>query len=276
MIEILPIVEKNLTQKAKNNNRDYSYFHASEWDKCHRKIAYEYYESKGYITLDGSSIKVSPLKERVYDVGHSAHFRWKGYLEETGALMGKWECLNHIAHKNIPRIFGCEEKLGVLKPNSCSCGYTKFRYHELSFLDDETMWGGSVDAILDLSLLNTGIPLDERYLVVDFKTINPMQYKTLTQPMSEHDTQMQIYLYLTNLKYGKFIYEDKWTQGVKEFLVTRDEAKLSIKKDQAYRLKYLVTHTNNQGKRVLPERAYESRANSNCLQCKYRSNCWRV
>lgn len=316
MISILQLVEENLVNKAKNNNRDYSYFHASEWEKCHRKIAYEYYEAKKLIETDDSALKISPQLERIFDCGHYMHDRWRSYLEQTGALLGVWKCSN-LAHKVILRkkikdnggrlannddrseedyldgVFGKKHKLGILRPEKCDCGCTSFEYHEVGFYDEETMWGGHVDSILDVGLLDKEAKEDEKKIavgfsafppkdwglnkvVIDFKTMNPYKFAKLTEPLPEHKTQMQIYLYLSGLKYGKFIYEDKALQGVKEFLIVRDDNLLEVKIDQAKRLKFIVTHENKNGSRVLPKRAYSSRAHEECLRCKYRANCWKV
>jgi len=157
-------------------------------------------------------------------------------------------------------------------------------------------WGGHVDAIIDITkwpnadlgeytpesipdeekLILVAFPQEEnRFFVVDFKSMNPYSFKDLKQPKPEHLTQMQIYLYLSGLKYGKFIYENKGDQGVKEFLVERDDALLEVKKEEAVMLKHRVTHTNSQGKHVLPPRGYETRGHTKCLQCKYRGHCWK-
>lgn len=309
MINILPIVDAYLTRRAKENDRDYSYFHASEWEKCHRKIAYEYYESKKYITVDQNAVKVDPQLQRIFDNGHYTHDRWKTYLEATGALMGVWQCTN-TAHSESPifdkavkdsrteddfnkGIFGKNSKLGILKPTVCDCGWTDFKYNEVGFFDEETNWGGHVDGILDLSILDkltstepnkymivqssVFYPEDwgKNQVVVDFKTMNPFQFKKLSEPLPYHITQMQIYLYLSGLKYGKFIYEDKAVQSVKEYLVTRDDNFLAIKKAEAVDLKHIVTHTNENGKRVLPLRGFQDKSCEDCLRCKYRGNCWR-
>ncbi len=286
LINILPFVNKYLVDKARNNPRDFSYFHASEWDRCHRKISYEYYEAMGYITVDGSSLKIDPQLERIFDNGTWTHLRWGEYLTATGALMGRWKCTN----TGCLDVHGQHEKLGILKPDKCICGKTEFKYEEVSFRDEETMWGGSVDAIVDISALDADSLGDQKYLavsmesfspeewgtrlVIDYKTMNPYKFRKLEEPLPEHKTQMQIYLYLSGLKYGKFLYEDKAFQEVKEFDVIRDDQLLVVKKAEALHLKHVVTHTNAQGKRVLPPRAHEYRTHEDCKRCKYRGNCW--
>lgn len=292
-ISIVDAVNRELQNKAINEfeslDRDYTYFHASEWDKCHRQIAYHYYYAKGWISVDRSSLKIDPVSQRIFDNGHWMHDRWRLYLEKSGALMGVWVC------EKCNTKHGDKEKLGVLKPSHCNiCDHEKIHYEEISLFNEETWWGGHVDAVIDVELFrkyqlnlafNGNIPenyqgtetnsYEDKYLLVDFKTINPRSYNDLTAPMSDHITQMQIYLFLTGLKYGKFIYEDKWTQNTKEYLVVRDDNLIAVKKEESFNLKYTLTHTNSQGLRVLPARAYQERTHRNCLQCQFRGHCWK-
>ena len=88
MISLTDIVNRHLIGRSKNDHRDYSYFHASEWDGCHRKIAYEYYEEKKIL----QSIQQSshdPKLLRIFDNGHSMHDRYKKYFESTATLYGR-------------------------------------------------------------------------------------------------------------------------------------------------------------------------------------------
>lgn len=62
-------VEKHLGEKARNNDRSYNHFHPSQWDVCHRQIAYAYYEEIGAIKTDSSVMKVDPQLERIFDNG---------------------------------------------------------------------------------------------------------------------------------------------------------------------------------------------------------------
>lgn len=280
IINIVEIVNKNLIKKAKNNDRDYTHFHPSEWDGCKRKIAYEYYESRGYITVDESALKIDPQLERIFGNGHSLHDRWKSYLLDTGALMGVWKCEYCKLH-STKTLFGEGTKTGCLKPEKCNvCGFKFFEYHEIGLFDEATMWGGHVDAVLDQCILslvygsNVKLEEDEKKIAVDFKSMNSYEFATLEAPKPKHLTQMNIYLYLTGLKYGKFIYEDKNSQSVKEFLVVRDDEMLRIKKEEAFVLKKTVTSLNVHGKRALPIRAFDSITHKECKSCKYRGDCW--
>lgn len=286
IVNLLDIVNKRLTDNAvaavENKERDYTHFHPSEWDNCKRKIAYAYYEAMGFIEIDLAALKVDPRSERIFDNGHSMHDRWRKYMSWTNALLGRWMCLNHTAHKT-PKIHGLEEKLGIPKPSICDCGASEFEYVEVGFLDPETLWGGHVDAIIDNEIagITAGYEKiqcsdEERFLVVDFKTMNDYEFRRLEDPKPQHNTQMQIYLYLSGLKYGKFLYENKNNQETKEFLVPRDDRLLEVKKAEALSLKSLVETPNSKGGRSLPKRGYDSKTCWQCRQCKFRADCWDV
>ena len=275
------------SEAFKQKERDYGYFHASSWDKCHRQQAYHYYHAKGFIDLDDSSLErvIDPVLERIFDNGHSLHARWRVYFERSGAMLGCWKC------NACQALYGQNKKLGILRPSCCEkCGAADLHYQEVGFRDDETMWGGHVDAVIDvakyrkyqLSFINsTEMPQQEitnsedKYIVVDFKSMNPRQFRTLEGPLPDHITQMQIYLYLSGLRYGKFVYEDKATQNVKEFLVTRDDNLLAVKKEEAIWLKFVVTNVDDKGARKLPTRAYKERTHRECVRCKFRGHCWK-
>lgn len=201
------------------------------------------------------------------------HARWRDYFTAAmpQRLRGKWLCLNFMGHDK-PKIYGEDDTLGITKPESCECGCTRLQYEELGFYDEETNWGGHVDAILEISAYNGD---GTEFMVVDFKSMNPFEFKRLAAPKPMHKTQMQIYLYLSGLKLGRLLYEDKGTQGVKEFDVPRDDNFLAIKKEEAMLLKHRINHLNSNGQRVLPPRAFISAGQRECLQCKFRAHCWK-
>lgn len=274
-ISVVKTVEAQLVQDILSNDRDYSYFHPSEWDDCHKKLAYLYYEYKGAITVSQDAIKIDPVLQRIFDNGHFMHDRWRGYVEKTGMLRGRWMCENIFVHEK-PMIYGLDSKWGVFCPEKCECGSTKFLYQEVGFYDEKTMWGGHVDAILDTKGRTNKDPSPEDLIVVDFKSIHPFSYSKLSEPLEKHMTQMQIYLYLSGIPLGKFLYESKGDQKVKEYDVPADKSFIEPKIEEAKEMKYIVLNTNSRGKLVLPRRDKEhsTRAHKECVECKFRANCW--
>ena len=275
-INLEQIIDQVLTKKSQNNDRDYSHFHPSEFGQCHRKLVYKYYEAKGICSAsEPSASLIDPQLQRIFDNGHALHARLGQNLEATGLLRGVWEC------KKCHKTFGKKEKLGIRKPPKCNeCECIKFHYHEVGFYDEETMLGGHVDAILDFRGHEDEIPEDasevDSQMVVDFKSIRSEAFRRLSAPRDTHVTQMQVYLYLSGLKFGKFLYENKNDQSFREFLILRDDSFVDNLVVKAKELKNIVLNTNSQGKWTLPIRAHKKNNAKECVECPFRSHCWEL
>ncbi|MHA2279369.1 MAG: PD-(D/E)XK nuclease family protein [Promethearchaeota archaeon] len=197
-----------------------------------------------------------------------------------------WSC------RNCGTIYGKDEKLGIHKPKECSHCNEKyssvlpvpsFRYHEVGFHDEETMLGGHVDAILDLrgqEINGELIPEDadeaDSHLIVDFKSIRAEAFRRLVAAKDSHFTQMQVYLYLSKVRFGKLLYENKNDQMFREFLIARDEAFIKQQVVAAKLLKRIVGNTNSEGKRTLPPRGHKKDNTKECVECPFRSHCWAL
>lgn len=274
-INVEKLVDEVIVARTKQNVRDYSYFHSSEWHKCHRRTVYEYYKSQGHITVDVPLPVVNTGLQKIFDNGHYLHDRCRAYLEGTSSLKGWWVCVNFSKHPDRAKVYGENEKLGIHRPSECECGCKKFGYREVRFLCEETNWGGSVDAIIDCSSYISGVlPVEDTHLIIDFKSINMFQFAKLIGPKPEHYSQMQIYFYLSGLKYGKFVYENKNTQEWTEFLVVRDDEWIAKESYKAKELKYITQTLNAKGQRVLPPRPYAEMADE-CLECSFSKLCWK-
>jgi len=252
-------INRVLTKKSENNDRDYSYFHPSEFSQCHRKIVYKCYESQGVCDAsEPNAGRIDPQLQRIFDCGHHLHFRLGKNMEETGLLKGRWACLM------CGKRYGEEQKLGVHKPNICtedSCVSERFKYVEKAFRDEDTLLGGRVDAILDLRgqevngvMIAPDAPEEDSHIIVDYKSIRGEAFRKLISPKPEHFTQMQIYLFLSGLNAGKFLYECKNSQAFREFLVIRDHEFIKTQVEAAKQLKKIVTGSNSEGRRTLPPR----------------------
>lgn len=278
-INLERLIDSTLIKTIQTNDRDNSHFHPSEFDNCHRKLVYKYYEATGACSIAKNNlIAMDTRLQRIFDNGHSLHFRLGKNLEETGYLKGIWVC------KKCRYEHGSHQKLGVLKPSICDqqgCSSSYFRYKELGFLDEDTFLGGHIDAVLCLhnyeingTIITEDDSVENSHMIVDFKSIRSESFKTLTSPKPNHITQMQIYFYLSGLKYGKFLYENKNDQMFREFLVERDEVVIQEKVAQAKLLKRIVTNINSNGQRILPPRAHKRENNKECVECSFRGHCW--
>lgn len=83
-------------------------------------------------------------------------------------------------------------------------------------LEDSDFWlKGAPDAVI----IN---PNNGRQYVMELKSISDSQFKILEAPKPEHLMQVNLYMYLTNLNDCDIVYEDKDTQGIKEFIIQKD------------------------------------------------------
>lgn len=274
-------INRVLTKKSEDNDRDYSHFHPSEFAQCHRKLVYKFYESLGVCDAsEPNAGRINPQLQRIFDCGHHLHFRLGKNMEMTGLLKGCWACLA------CGKRYGDDRKLGVHKPNICisdDCTSERFRYIEIGFMDEATLLGGHVDAVLDLRgleingvLIPKDAPEEESHIVVDYKSIRGEAFRKLVGPKPEHCTQMQIYLYLSGLKAGKFLYECKNSQAFREFLVVRDDEYINAQVETAKRLKRIVSSSNSEGQRTLPSRVHKKDNAKECVECSFRSHCWGI
>ena len=306
---VTDLVEDFLIRRAiEDEDRDNSHFHPSEFHGCKRLMVYKYYAYTGIIKLMPNAIKPSAILQRIFGNGHHIHYRWTDYLVDRrcgeSMLMGMWRCKNAYAHEHLwkvdpkknkdeckPKIYGIDKKLGQLKPqNPCEkCGCPDFKHDEIGFYDEETMMGGHIDGLL---LWTTG-----DYIILDYKSARKRVWDSVyDKPKPEHYTQMQSYLYLSGLKYGKFLYECKDDQEIKEINVRRNDEYIDSIVSDAKLLKQIVTTTKSNGKRVLPpkstslnperdakigrevkvfERTESGRLPYACNRCPFRSHCWK-
>jgi CRISPR/Cas system-associated exonuclease Cas4 (RecB family) len=87
--------------------------------------------------------------------------------------------------------------------------------------------------------------------------------------------QMQLYLYLSGLKVGKFVYENKNTQDCKQYIVIRDDHMLAVEAARARNLRKVLTMRQDDGTLAIPKQPFEDADNFDCRFCPYRSVCWK-
>jgi len=68
------------------------------------------------------------------------------------------------------------------------------------------------------------ITLNNELYVVDFKSMNSMVFKNLTEPKKDNINQIQLYLHYFKIPKGILLYVNKDTLELKEFLIEHDPA----------------------------------------------------
>lgn len=176
------------------------------------------------------SREISSDLAMIFAHGHALHWVLQNsILPSIEVLLGQWGCLG------CGEIFGSKEAgkdlhvTLLVRPERClRCGGDKFLYKEIWFGNDEFKIGGHPDGFLRLSGMH-GLG------IVEGKSINDRRFKEVKNvPMLDHVIQVQAYLWLTGLTWGKLLYWNKGGHGVgalKEHFIERDEGTIDqIKK----------------------------------------------
>lgn len=117
---------------------------------------------------------------------------------------------------------------------------------------------GRADAIVTL---NNGL------YVVDFKSMNSMIFKGLTQPKEDNINQIQLYLHFFKIPKGILLYVNKDTLELKEFLVEYDQPRVEQLLKDLTELKTKIT-TN-----IIPQKLADYSQNWQCKYCQFKEIC---
>lgn len=147
--------------------------------------------------------EVTPDEQMTYGVGSGWHFVMQNeFLGPHGILFGKWDCWG--CHK----IYG-EDMRPARRPKVCErCGGDRFLYEEIFLKNDEYKISGHPDGIIEL---------DRRKRVLELKSINENGFKNRVDmaPDPNHVIQINLYLWLTGLRDGLIVYQNKNGYGLR-------------------------------------------------------------
>lgn len=171
----------------------------------------------------------------IFQHGHEMHRKWQTWLWEMGELWGLWKC-----HTGT-----CDWEWAAVSPEHCpNCLAPRhaLTYEEIPLsAEDDLLIQGSADggvprlrALLEFKTVGVGTLRVEAPDVLrahTHKAVNGASlidyeglWRSITRPFPAHQKQGQIYLYLCNrmgLEFDRviYIYESKFNQGTKEFVV---------------------------------------------------------
>jgi hypothetical protein len=235
------------TSAERSPDRRQDIIHPSELcrdDFCPRAV---WYRIMGYPALtrhiDGFHLI------NIWDEGTDIHTKWQTRLWDMGLLTGEFSCL------------ACSAKWWAKAPASCRfCGRERplLRYLEVPVDGSEYLISGRADARVGLDLgefksigegtLRLEAPVHyaryTRKVLVDGEekewTDLKAIWRAVRMPFLVHRKQAMLYLHFTGLDRMIFIYESKWNQQIKEFVVDYKEDEvlpmLELCKDVMYAL----------------------------------------
>lgn len=188
--------------------------------------------------------------QRTFDFGTAVHeFVQNHWFSDW--LVGIWQCA------------GCNEFQGGRKPKSCRCGFTVFRYHEIS-LENELVTGHP-DGVLQFE--------DDRLVLLEVKTCSSKQFELITKirqkPLDSHLDQVQIYMGMLGLSDAFIFYVQKDEALLEVFSVRFDDAMARALLGKVSQFREAVRAG------VAPERQMcESQSCARAKACSVRKTCF--
>ena len=275
---ILPALERHVMQQLNAAEPDLTqdYMHPSEMSKSEWCARHDYYRILGTPSEKVSARNPSFRMNNIFAEGHAIHGKYQTWLWEMGVLFGDWRC-----HE-------CKHRWGALSPKECQfCQSTDISYIEVPLRHKEYRVEGHADgAVIDLEGYTGLIEIKSigmRSLAFEAPRLYHLYEQGMSadeiwfgikRPFATHLRQGQLYLWMSQPAYDSivFIYESKFHQQTKEFLVRYNKKLIEPILADARE----VSHGLKSG--VAPNRPpwAESQANVVCKSCPFRRTCWNM
>lgn len=277
---LLPSLQRYVLKKSAESRdtsvRRSDIMHPSDMcrkDWCHRKDFYR-------ITLGKRSDGGTTFnRELIFAEGNAIHSKFQDWMGEMGILYGKWTCLR------------CKGYWFDTSPEACpECQYKDISYSEIPLENVDYMIAGHADgAVID----GKGwFDVDEPFLI-EIKSIgmgtvrseSPVIYgnyvekslsldavwTSIKRPFSSHLRQATLYCWLSDFRKMVFLYECKWNQSVKEFVVIPNFDHIA---DIVQKAKEVADGVRSSKAPQRPDWANIS--SKTCNQCPYFGECWEI
>jgi len=111
------------------------------------------------------------------------------------------------------------------------------------------------------------VTLDNELYVVDFKSMNSLIFKNLSQPKEENVNQIQLYLHFFKIPKGILLYINKDTLELKDFVVNYNP---TIARNLLKELEDLKVKID---KNIVPDRVASYPDDWQCKYCQFREVC---
>lgn len=256
-------VERYLLGRQEKPRRE-DILHPSELcknDMCDLAV---YYRLIGSKPLSTETLKPSFQLQRIFDQGTEIHLKWQAYLTGAGLLEGNWQCPSTT----------CGKVFWAVAPMACPrCNHvglaqdeqrTNMIYKEVSFNAEEShLIRGHADGkigkrILEIKSMGIGtIRVEAPGLLATHtyeveteygkKSIVDLDglWKGVKRPLNVHQRQAHLYVALAKMQGIDvdgvvFLYEAKWNQSSKEFVVPFNPGIAEPMLEKALDLKYAV------------------------------------
>jgi rubrerythrin len=276
---VLPSLHRHVMRQAaeEDNERSTDKMHPSAMAKAGWCPRQDYYT----ITLgDRAKESISFVRENIFDEGHTIHRKYQRWFHEMGILYGWWDCL-------------CGHYWEDHSPTNCpACGSISVRYREIPLANSQYLIeghadGGIVDTkglfdipaplLLEMKSIGIGtLRMDAPHLhqlYLDGSSLEEL-WREVKRPFPSHVRQATLYCWLSQFgpqpfNHMLFIYECKWNQQTKEFLVEVNQGHIEWILEAALDVARCV----KQG--IEPYRPpWASQDIKTCKTCPFRAECW--
>lgn len=193
----------------------------------------------------------------IFDEGHAIHDKWQQRLWSMGLIAGKWKCVlcdtiwEAVSPLRCPNVNSCRS--GIY-PEDWEGHRKTLIYREVPLKADQYLISGAADGAIPsknvlIEIKSVGVGTARIEAPEIFKANSEGQridlqglWKDIKEPFPAHIRQGQLYLGICALM-GKpydaivFLYESKFNQGAKEFVVKYDASISQPLFDQANSIK---------------------------------------
>ena len=273
---LAPLQRHVMRSISDNPERSTSFMHPSDLCKPDWCGRHDYFRMVDTPAEKTSQANPSFRMSNIFAEGHTIHAKYQTWLWEMGVLWGTYECLE------------CGHRWGDLSPLLCQfCRSPRLAYREVALRRKQMMIEGHADgAVHDLDgwsglveVKSIGIRtlafeaprLYNRYQ--DGESVEDIWWK-ISRPFSSHLRQGQLYLWMAWPRYEEivFIYESKFHQQVKEFVVGYNKATIAPILEQVR----VVSHAVRAGTPPPRPDWAETPESKVCHSCPYRGTCWSI
>lgn len=188
----------------------------------------------------------------IFDEGHYIHDKWQKRLTAMGKLWGNWSC------QFCGTLF--KDQLPLPACPYCDVGQNGLIYREVPLKSRQYLISGHadgavphLDSLIEIKSVGAGTVRIEAPKIYEKNTNGQMidlqsLWKDIKEPFPSHINQGQLYLRLCEimgLPFNKiiFIYEAKFNQGVKEFVVKYDPKHSDDVIEKCYSIKGALDNT---------------------------------
>jgi hypothetical protein len=274
---ILPALSRHVMQSLDAAEPDLTqdYMHPSEMSKSEWCPRHDFYRILGTPSEKSSQRNPSFRMENIFAEGHAIHGKYQTWLWEMGVLFGDWKCRT------------CKHRWGALSPTVCQfCQSPDIKFIEVPLRHTQFKVEGHADGavhaewyrglieIKSIGIRSLAFEAPRLYHLYEQGMSADEIWFGIKRPFATHLRQGQLYLWMAQPAYDSivFIYESKFHQQTKEFLVTYNKKLIEPIIEDAREV------SNGLKSGVAPNRPpwAEAPDSTVCKSCPFRRTCWNM